>query len=730
MERYLYGTQANADRVADDDDDSDIMDHSNSNLESRSFVEQQRQHENETYEEETHSNRIRSKSHDAATVLKDNFFSTELRPGMTRSRTREIEHRISYRNKSLHSIANMQERHIHEKEKLNELNNRLDLLVNRIKMKKLQNDELEKKIKSFKEDMMSATGDNGMKLKKQYTADLDEAKRELNEISQMSSMSKIRASRSMYELDRLREKFDTEIRLQTHAREKIQFLENQRAESLHELSYLKENCQQREKSIEEDADKNEKLRYQLNKLCNRLDCELEQRIDLESRIQTLLEQKKFEEELHKMYNEELNRLFVYEGQYKIMDNHSFYNTELNLIKDRIREDFIKMNEFNCQASRDEYEYMYKKTVEEIEESIRVAEQQRLAQEQEEANQMMLLREEFSRNEEELKNLKLTEFRLNQMYDEVNDKYKESQTLIQSESELRDIEIAELRDKIENLKHDLSSMLGSSKCLDAEVSVYARLLNERFAYSIQTAETSQSTFSYEKYKESIWKDEADARRNQELELQKKQQELEQNQKRLRELELERQRERERIRKQKEEEEERRRLWEIEEEKRRQRELEEQQRRQREIEEQQRRQRELEEQSRRQAELEEQERRRKDLEEQRRRQAELEEQEEKERRRQIEIEEQQRRQRELEEQRRLWEIEQVRIREVEEQQKRQRDLEEKRRIESEQKRLIEEEKQRQRQKEEEHRAKWEVEQKRIKELEAEQKRQFDLEQKKVS
>ncbi len=579
MERYLYGTQENADTVADDEDDEDSVNQSSSNLESRSFAapsNQQHQQQNETdenFEEDSYSNRIRSKSHDSSRVLEDNFFSTELRPGMTRSRTREIERRITYRNKSLHSIANLQERHINEKEKLNELNNRLDQLVSKIKMKKLQNDELEKKIKSFKEDLLSATGDKGMNLKKQYTADLDDAKRELNEISQMSSMSKIRASRSMYELDRLREKFETEMRLQSHAREKIQYLENQRTESLHELRFLKENCQQRERSIHEDGDKNEKLRQQLNKLCNRLDVELEQRIDLESRIQTLLEHKKFEEELHKMYNEELNRLFVYEGQYKIMDANSFYNTELNLIKDRIREDFIKMNEFNYQTTRDEYEYMYKKTVEEIEESVRVAEQQRIALEQEEANNILNLKEEYDRNEEELRNLKNNEFRLSQMLEEINDRLKANQTVIQNEAELREIEIAELREKIENLKHDLSAMLGSSKCLDAEVSVYARLLNERFSYTIETNETTESTFSYEKYKESIWKDEAEARKKQEIELQKKQHELEQNQKRLRELELERQRERERLRKQREEEEERRRLWEIEEQQRRQRELEE-------------------------------------------------------------------------------------------------------------------------------------------------------------
>ena len=59
------------------------------------------------------------------------------------------------------------------------------------------------------------------KLKQQYTADLDEAKRELNAVSETSSVSRIRASRSLYHLDRLRERCEDELRHQSRDKDKV-----------------------------------------------------------------------------------------------------------------------------------------------------------------------------------------------------------------------------------------------------------------------------------------------------------------------------------------------------------------------------------------------------------------------------------------------------------------------------------------------------------------------------
>ena len=297
----------------------------------------------------------RSRSQNASAIFNESFENGRTRtlsPGMTRMRTKEVERHVRWKN--VHSMVSAQnDRLVNEKEELNQLNDRLNLLVESIKVKKAQNDDLQELINRYREELMHASNSG---LKTQYSKDLDNTKRELNDVSEISTMSKIRASRSMYELDRLKDQFDTEMRFQNNNREKIRLLENQRAESLHELSYLKENCESKAQSIRDDSDKNVKLAEQLRMLIQNLDREQLKRVDLECKIQTMQERKKFDQDVSRIMRDELERLFVYQGENRLFDPHNFYKTELRDIKERIRDDFIKLNEFNLETLRGEYEH--------------------------------------------------------------------------------------------------------------------------------------------------------------------------------------------------------------------------------------------------------------------------------------------------------------------------------------------------------------------------------------
>jgi hypothetical protein len=170
----------------------------------------------------------RSRSYDSARLLE---------PGMTRTRTTEVERGVRIKYKSVHSLVEDQASRVtSDKLRLGELNNRLDALVHAIKQKKSANDELETRIRTYKEQVLNSADTT---LRRQYTADLDEAKRELNDVSQLASLSKIRAARSQYDLDTLKGKFETEMKLQASAREKISYLEQQRTASLGEIGNLK-----------------------------------------------------------------------------------------------------------------------------------------------------------------------------------------------------------------------------------------------------------------------------------------------------------------------------------------------------------------------------------------------------------------------------------------------------------------------------------------------------------
>ena len=101
-----------------------------------------------------------------------------------RSKTTEIERRVQWKN--VHSMVNSQnDRLLNEKQELNELNQRLDQLVDSLKQKKAQNDDLQERIRKYRDEVLSASNDNSpeSKLKRQYKHDLDEAKRELNDVA-------------------------------------------------------------------------------------------------------------------------------------------------------------------------------------------------------------------------------------------------------------------------------------------------------------------------------------------------------------------------------------------------------------------------------------------------------------------------------------------------------------------------------------------------------------------
>ncbi|RNA07338.1 Intermediate filament B, partial [Brachionus plicatilis] len=425
-----------------------------------------------------------------------------------------------------------QTRRADEKQELHELNSRLDQLVDAVKQKKSQNDELQERISQFRNELLYSSGDGH---RSRLDQDLQGAKVSLNSVSEVNTMSKIRASRSMYELDRLREKYDEEVRWQSRDHDKIRLLESQRTESLHELNYLKENCESKKKSLLDDSDRNERLREQLANLANGLDHEQESRIDLECQIQTLLEKKKFEQELHRVMRDELERLFANQSSNPM----GFFTSELRDIKQKIREDFNKLNEFNSDSMRHEYELRYSKIVEEMEIKKKRAEEARLNAEIEEKTSFESLSAQIESNKEEMKNLKLQEFNLNKLLQELHDKLNELRAGHADTADRKQSEIDQLHEQINNLKADLSSMLSFSKSLDSEVAVYARLLNQRVNSFVT------QTYTFENYENLVLKDEINESHRilEQNELKRKQQELEENNRRLKELEEQRRRQKE-------------------------------------------------------------------------------------------------------------------------------------------------------------------------------------------
>lgn len=205
-----------------------------------------------------------------------------------------------------------------EKKELNELNSRLNNLVESIKQKKLCNDALEKEIKHEKLNTLSIYFDENeqyntkvnceARYRSQLAVELQQTKQSLNGESESNLRQKIRLTRLNYNLNKMQETYDLDLKENHGLKDKIHELERLNKEKETELCLLHERYDQESKMLACDAEKNIQLEEKCFELHNDLDREQTNRIDLECRIQTLLEQKKFEKEIFELMRNEFVKL--------------------------------------------------------------------------------------------------------------------------------------------------------------------------------------------------------------------------------------------------------------------------------------------------------------------------------------------------------------------------------------------------------------------------------------
>jgi hypothetical protein len=415
-----------------------------------------------------------------------------------RIKTKEIERGVAFR--TIPSVIQSQSL-TEEKKELNDLNTRLETLLELLKSKKAENDKLEEEINNYKKNYQPTSKRVSSS---QIGVDLFGARKDLNDLSNDNTIKKIRLARSMHDLDQLKERLNDEKNLQSNDKIKISSLEAQNSETLKEINSLRERFHLKEDYLIKIMEKNWNLLGDYHRLADDLDDSIETRVYIELDIQSLIEKRNFELELFKLMKIEIEKMFLLDTDGKMLiDFERFYETELKNIKDKIRDDYIKINEYNNEAVRYEYETRYSKIVEEVE--IQDAATSASNNESEETA-LKLLNEEFLKNKVEIFDLNLREEQLKKLVDELLARLKCCQGKFEGDREGKEREIAELEEQIKQIKSDSWNLLNFSKNLDSEIAIYDRLLNKRFnkyVNEMTVVETQPSDFSIEEYKESIF-----------------------------------------------------------------------------------------------------------------------------------------------------------------------------------------------------------------------------------
>jgi hypothetical protein len=375
-----------------------------------------------------------------------------------------------------------------EKQELNELNSRLKMLLDNLKAKKNLNEKLENEIKAYKENVLNAydSTKNEFKQRKQMYDDLIHAKYELNKLSELNSIEKIKHSRSTYEIERFKSQTDQEIKLhQTQIRDKCSILEKLNQDHLMHIQSLKEQFKSKLNEIQNSYDQNFKLNEQLCCLNQHLDLEQEKRLDLESKIQTLQETKDFECEINQLSLDEMCRACQDVQQMKSNIEYSLMHNDLPQIKQKIREEFCLENSNSYEQLREEYEYKFRQ----VEEEYEIIHEK---EKQSDLNLLNRLRSEYNQNNLELNDLKERNLCLNSIYDDLSKRLLELRCNLNLKQNNKQCEHLELNDNIKFLKNDLVQLLSCSKSLDIEVALYAKLLNNKLVNTNTTAATTTTT----------------------------------------------------------------------------------------------------------------------------------------------------------------------------------------------------------------------------------------------
>lgn len=370
-------------------------------------------------------------------------------------------------------LSSQNNRIISEKQKLKELNSRLRHLLDTIKYKKDLNDALIRDISTFKSNVTSIYTDERNEERMQrnnYNHCLIDLKKQLNFLSECNYLAKAKFTRCQASLLNEKIKIEEEIKLSHQDQEKIEMLERKKLDTQQELSMLKNSTCQINQTIRESDEANARIEMEISSLNSRLDRELEQKLDLEGRIQTLLEQKRFDLQVFNTIKQELLKLFERGHQ----DPNEFVLNELANLKHKIRQDFCEYNQDTHKQTVDEYESRYFKSVEEIETMIQ------------EENSIVSthgqLKDEYNRNLEIIEKLRAQEFHLNKLTSDLSEKLEHNKRHVDLVLKKKAGERAIALETIENLKRHITSSLINTKCLNNQVTTFASTLNHRIGDS--------------------------------------------------------------------------------------------------------------------------------------------------------------------------------------------------------------------------------------------------------
>jgi len=347
-----------------------------------------------------------------------------------------------------------------EKKDMQDLNERFASYIEKVRFLEAQNRRLADELEKLK----AKWGKETTQIKAMYQAELDEARRLLDDAEKEKARLEIRVASLEEQLEELRQKLNEANRAVVESREKIEKQNQQLSDYEAEINLLRRRLETLEGDREKDKRTIATLQDALNRARIDLDNETLLHIDAENRRQTLEEELEF---LKSVHEQELKELAALAYRDTTAENREFWKNEMGQALREIQQVYdekldimrgemetfynLKVQEFRTGATRQNMEAVHSK-----EESKR-------------------LRTQLTELRDKLNDLEARNGQLQRELDQLRREKEERERELEDENRELRTEVAKLRAELEAILKELQDIMDTKLGLELEIAAYRKLL---------------------------------------------------------------------------------------------------------------------------------------------------------------------------------------------------------------------------------------------------------------
>jgi intermediate filament protein if len=387
--------------------------------------------------------------------------------GMTRTIERSVQYGAlssvppgAYSNITNTGVAAVTSTRQQEKKDMQDLNERFASYIEKVRFLEAQNRRLADELEKLK----AKWGKETNQIKAMYQAELDEARKCLDDADKEKARLEIRVASLEEQLEELRNKLQDANQAVIEERERAQRNDQQLSDYEAENNLLRRRLAQ----LEADRDKDKKQIVTLQDALNRtrvdLDNETLLHIDAENRRQTLEEELEFLKQVHEQELKELSALAYRDTT---AENREFWKNEMGQALREIHQVY----DDKLDAMRGELETFYNLKVQEFRTGA-TRQNMETAHNKEEVKK---LKTTITENRNRLADLDAKNAQLQRELDALRRDKEDRERQLEAENNEQKMDLVKMRAEMEAILRELQTIMDSKLGLELEIAAYRKLL---------------------------------------------------------------------------------------------------------------------------------------------------------------------------------------------------------------------------------------------------------------